>query len=944
MDIQLPDGTVLRGVPEGTTQADILTKLRAAGRDTVEMGLEPASAAPQAPKSTPEMGWGEAFQRGAGRFLPNVAEMVQGVAEMGAAASPAAQLTRLAGVPQTEGVQRGAAGLQALLDIPAGALRNAAQRLLPADVFKAIDAANPEAGQRASAIASELAKRYGKYGSAAGIQELIAEEPAGVLADISGVGALAGKGAQAAGLARTAQAANRVATATDPFRPFLAAGGAVARGLGSAADWFSTPRTAANALLRTETAPGEIVNAMRATQGMPVSPGATASMGERMIEAGAPGAAAVTRLETGLADVATPAGREAYMLQQQRVAAVQEQLARVEAQLQQEAALLTPQQTTQLKTVRDDLLRNLATERAGLEQRGQRVGGMLPDTGQAAPGKAIQERGAELEKGLAKTVITPAYEKAFTLAGDAPIDVSSTIARAGQITGDIGSLMDASTVPESVRKALRLEPGAEPGTWVSLGERGGYALPGAQTPPALTLRDFDAFRKALNREYNTALNSQASDVRVRVANLKSVINQLDADLAKSGVTAEAKTQYGQAKGLFETRMVPEFRTGETGKMLSEGTFNMPRTLPSETVPAFLKTEEGAAQFVTTFKRDPQAIQAMRTGVADWLREAAVDPATGFLSPSRMDKFIADYGRQLNTLDAGSGTALRPTLDKLRQEAVKAEANLTALNRDIARMKTHKSASDLVDAGLKSPTEMDFIRQKLSPGGRAALAQELQNRGAQMLKAGDADGALKYLTENRKSLLVGLGTDGPKVLGDLTNAAKAQAELQRLQAATPKATATVPVKIPDNLSAKELTDMTVAAQDIQRLAKQSELAQAPTSTPGAARRGGTEAAVEAGLLPAPNFALSSATTLLRNIMTRFETKLNAKVAAQLVDYMLKNPDGAIAALEAQAARKARRETGTRAPSQSRIPASVGVGVNALAGTQTQQNQMRELTAY
>lgn len=938
MDIQLPDGTVLRGVPEGTTQADILAKLRAAGRDTVKMGLEPA---PQAPKSTPEMGWGEAFQRGARRFLPNVGEMAQGIAEMGVAV--AAQPARLAGLPPpvfAESVPRGEAGLQALLDIPAGALRNIAQRLLPADVFKAIDAANPEAGQRASAIASELAKRYGKYGSAAGIRELIAEEPAAVFADMSIVGALAGKGAQAAGLARTAQAANRVAAATDPFRPFLAAGGAVARGLGSAADWFSTPRTAANALLRTETAPGEIVNAMRATQGMPVSPGATASMGERMIEAGAP-AAAVTRLETGLADVATPAGREAYMLQQQRVAAVQEQLARVEAQLQQEAALLTPQQTAQLKTVRDDLLRNLATERAALEQRGQRVGGMLPDTGQAAPGNAIQKRGAELETDLAKTVITPAYEEAFTLAGNAPIDVSSTIARAGQITGDIGSLMDASTVPESVRKALRLEPGAEPGTWVSLGERGGYALPGARTPPALTLRDFDAFRTALNREYGAALNSQAPDARVRAANLKSVINQLDADLAKSGVSAEAKTQYGQAKGLFETRMVPEFRTGETGKMLSEGTFNMPRTLPSETVPAFLKTEEGAAQFVTTFKRDPQAIQAMRTGVADWLREAAVDPATGFLSPSRMDKFIADYGRQLNTLDAGSGTALRPTLDKLRQEAVKAEANLTALNRDIARMKTHKSASDLVDAGLKSPTEMDFIRQKLSPGGRAALAQELQNRGAQMLKAGDADGALKYLTENRKSLLAGLGADGPKILGDLTNAAKAQAELQRLQAAAPKATTTVPVKIPDNLSTKELTDMTVAAQDIQRLAKQSELAQAPTSRPGAARRGGTEAAVEAGILPVPNFALNSATTLLRNIMTRFETKLNAKVAAQLVDYMLKNPDGAIAALEAQAARKARRETVTRAPSQSRIPAAVGV--NALAGTQAQQNQMRELMA-
>lgn len=902
-----------------------------------------APKSPAAPAATEEMGWGEAFKRGAARFLPNVGEMALGLGEMAVAANPVQRITNAIvpalGVEKPDYLKRGEAGLQALGDIPVGGLRHAASRLLPPEVFKAIDAANPEAGQRASMIASELAKRYGKYGSEEGLKELIATEPAAVLADISGVGALAGKGAQAAGLARAAAAANRVAAVTDPFRPFMAAGGAAARGAGNVADWFSTPRTAANVLLKTETAPGEIVNAMRATQELPVSPGAMPSMGERMVAAGAP-SPALARMEAGLADVATPAGREAYMLQQERLARVQEQLARVETQLQQEAATLTPQQTTQLKTVRDNLLQNLAVERAAAEQRGQRVAGMLPDTGQAAPGGAIQERGAALEKGLAKNVITPAYEKSFTSAGDVPIDVSSAVARARQIVGDIGSLMDASTVPESVRKAVRLEPGVEPGTWVSLGERGGYALPGTQTPPTLTLRDFDAFRKALNREYTAALNSQAPDASVRAANLKSVINQLDADLASSGVSAKAKDQYAQAKSLFETRMVPEFRTGETGKMLAEGSFNMPKTLPSETVPAFLKTEEGAAQFVTTFKRDPQAIQAMRTGVADWLREAAVDPATGFLSPSRMDKFIADYGRQLNTLDAGSGTALRPTLDKLRQEAVKAEANLTALNADITRMKKYKNASDLVDAGLASPAEMDFIRQKLSPGGRQALAQELQNRGAQMLKEGNAEGALKYLTENRKALLAGLGADGPKIFGDMTKVAKAQAELQRLQSAAPKPEAPVRVRIPDNLTAKELTDMTVAAKDIQRLSELGELAKAPSSAPSATRRAGTEAAVEAGVLPLPHW-IGAPTALLRNIMTRFETKLNAKVAAQLVDFMIKNPDGAVAALEAQAARRARRETVSRAPSQSRAPAIGAAAANVLSGQQTQQNRMREL---
>ena len=192
-----------------------------------------APKSPAAPAATEEMGWGEAFKRGAARFLPNVGEMALGLGEMAAAANPVQRITNAIvpalGVEKPDYLKRGEAGLQALGDIPVGGLRHAASRLLPADVVAAIDAATPEASQRQRLIASELAKRYGKYGSAAGFQELIATEPAAVFADFSGVGALAGKGAQAAGLARAAAAANRVAAVTDPFRPFMAAGGAAAR-------------------------------------------------------------------------------------------------------------------------------------------------------------------------------------------------------------------------------------------------------------------------------------------------------------------------------------------------------------------------------------------------------------------------------------------------------------------------------------------------------------------------------------------------------------------------------------------------------------------------------------------------------------------------------------------------------------------------------------------
>lgn len=41
MDVRLPDGTVLSNVPEGTTKAQLVEKLKSSGYDTFKMGLEP---------------------------------------------------------------------------------------------------------------------------------------------------------------------------------------------------------------------------------------------------------------------------------------------------------------------------------------------------------------------------------------------------------------------------------------------------------------------------------------------------------------------------------------------------------------------------------------------------------------------------------------------------------------------------------------------------------------------------------------------------------------------------------------------------------------------------------------------------------------------------------------------------------------------------------------
>lgn len=78
MDVRLPDGTVIKNVPEGTTKRQLLDKLRAKGYDVDKMTAAPAPAA-SAPE--PET-FGQQVLRGAASTADIIAESVPGMAAM----------------------------------------------------------------------------------------------------------------------------------------------------------------------------------------------------------------------------------------------------------------------------------------------------------------------------------------------------------------------------------------------------------------------------------------------------------------------------------------------------------------------------------------------------------------------------------------------------------------------------------------------------------------------------------------------------------------------------------------------------------------------------------------------------------------------------------------------------------------------------------------------
>jgi hypothetical protein len=78
MDVRLPDGTVIKNVPEGTTKRQLLDKLKAKGYD---VGAMAAPSAPAPPAPEPETN-GQQVLRGAASTADIVAESVRGMAAM----------------------------------------------------------------------------------------------------------------------------------------------------------------------------------------------------------------------------------------------------------------------------------------------------------------------------------------------------------------------------------------------------------------------------------------------------------------------------------------------------------------------------------------------------------------------------------------------------------------------------------------------------------------------------------------------------------------------------------------------------------------------------------------------------------------------------------------------------------------------------------------------
>lgn len=217
MDVQLPDGTILRGIPEGTSKADILAKLQANGRDVswaktetetpapATSAVAPASA-PYRPTRAPSSASASAMPQGnalnylgetASNIGPDILNVVGGLEH--AILNPSQTINNLG-------------------DIAAGGIQAGASAILPQGAMDYLNSSNPEASARAAQAWENFKQHYvDSYGTLEGAAESFRQRPVSTLMDASMVFGGGGALARGANMPRTASTLGAVESATNPL-------------------------------------------------------------------------------------------------------------------------------------------------------------------------------------------------------------------------------------------------------------------------------------------------------------------------------------------------------------------------------------------------------------------------------------------------------------------------------------------------------------------------------------------------------------------------------------------------------------------------------------------------------------------------------------------------------------------------------------------------------
>jgi hypothetical protein len=286
------------------------------------------------------------------------------------------------------------------------------------------------------------------------------------------------------------------------------------------------------------------------------------------------------------------------------------------------------------------------------QQAAETSGAALPKVAPSQPGQVIAAEAQAEKKLMRDTTIKPAYEAAFSAAGEVP-NIS--------VSGPLAELTGKTTV---------------------------------------SLREIDSVRSTINEQLRSAKSLGDSK---RYATLKPLNDEIDKIIANSGISQTAKNTYTNAITLYREKFVPRFKTGDQRALLDVVRKNEPGILPEDVITKFIQPggEAAAQNLVNMIGNNQNAKTAVADGVKELFRQTVVK--NGAIDAKAVDKFMTDYELPLATLEK-AGIKVKTALDLTRLPATVLPATaegLAAQSQTIAKLQSKVDADPTNRAAIKS---------------------------------------------------------------------------------------------------------------------------------------------------------------------------------------------------------------------------------------------------
>ena len=391
--------------------------------------------------------------------------------------------------------------------------------------------------------------------------------------------------------------------------------------------------------------------------------------------------------------------------------------------------------TGQLTQGQDVIDRSLANQVRGFEA------GTTKGVSQVPHGEIIAGQKNALEQG-ASDAVKPLYAQAFDLAPQ-KFDVANVATAAENIKGHLASIINPDTKPEiadAITKVFQSTP-ATKGREVTNLATGNKYMTGATPaiPPQASLQDLDEVSKGITAALSDARMAASPD-NTLISNLNNLKTEVNKAIS-ANVSDEALAAYDNAKKVWLKTVHEPFREGEVRKLTKENVSGRPMTLPENAAKQFLKSESGAADFNRAFGNDPDAKEALNSGI-EHLMLKAKNPET----------FLTDNKLKLDELGK-TNPDLQPRLDKLAEQlrVFKGVEDLSTAERKLIPEKVAEEVANASSTANQGKI-MEKLMNKLNPyAGKenpAAFLAELEKTDLSPL----SDFRLAELNATRAKLL------------------------------------------------------------------------------------------------------------------------------------------------------------------------------------------------